>query len=62
MPGQWHMPLDPGCPEVIDFKDRMYNDPMATPVIDDIMEDFDRRHMRECQRCQEYGAANIEVI
>jgi hypothetical protein len=56
------MPLDPGCPEVIDFKDRMYNDPMATPVIDDIMEDFDRRHMRECQRCQEYGAANIEVI
>lgn len=34
---------------------------MGAPV-DDIMEGFERKHRKTCKRCQEYGAANIEVV
>jgi hypothetical protein len=28
---------------------------------DEVTEDFERRHMAECERCQAYGAAHIDV-
>lgn len=35
---------------------------MATLLAwDDLWEDFEKRHRAKCERCQEYGAANIEV-
>jgi hypothetical protein len=62
---RWHAPLDPECPQVWAFMDRLINDPMTSAMgapVDEFYEDFERRHRAKCKRCQEYGAANIEVI
>lgn len=62
---QWHLPLDPDCPAVAAFTTALLDDPMTHAMgapVDDIMEGFARRHRATCKRCQEYGAANIEVI
>ena len=61
---RWHAPLDPDCPEARQFIDALFNDPMTEAMgapIDDIMEGFEQKHRARCLRCQEYGAANIEV-
>jgi hypothetical protein len=60
---RWHAPCDPECPGV----QRIYSaldDPMTQHygVGDDILEDQLPKHQRKCARCQEYGAANIEVV
>lgn len=57
-------PLDPDCPAVESFMDSLFNDPMTEAMgapVDDICEGFERRHRGQCKRCQEYGAANIDV-
>jgi len=62
---RWHAPLDPDCPVVAQFMDSLFDDPMTEAMgapTDDIMEGFERRHRGKCKRCQEFGAANIEVI
>lgn len=62
---RWHAPLDPECPEYVAFMDSLYGDPMTAAMgapVDDIMEDFERKHRSTCPRCQDYGAANIEVL
>ena len=62
---RWHSPLDPNCPEYTRFVNSLFEDPMTEAMgapTDDIMEDFERRHRAKCKRCQEYGAANIEVV
>jgi hypothetical protein len=61
---QWHAPLDPDCPEVRKFNEHVMNDPMTqySGCGDEIMESFHRKHQRTCTQCQNYGAANIEVI
>lgn len=62
---RYHAPLDPECPDVAAFTESLFGDPMTAAMgapTDDIMEDFERRHRRKCARCQEYGAANIEVV
>ena len=58
---QWHAPLDPECPGNPD--NRPY-DPMDDycGCMDEINADAERRHAANCTRCQEFGAANIEVI
>ena len=60
---QWHMPVDPECPVIQKFDESFWDDPMtlASGCGDEISEDFYRRHRRQCRRCQEFGAANIEV-
>lgn len=69
----YHAPLDPSCPEVehafqIPVKDEeigevyWIDDPMASYVWDDLWEGFEKRHRAKCQRCQAYGAENIEVV
>jgi hypothetical protein len=62
---RYHAPLDPECPDVRQFTDCLFDDPMTHAMgapTDDIMEGFERKHRVRCKRCQEFGAANIEVI
>lgn len=62
---QWHAPLDPDCPEVREYSDTLFDDPMTAAMgapVDDIMEGFERKHRKTCKRCQAFGAANIEVL
>jgi hypothetical protein len=50
-------PLDPECPVVAEFMETLFGDPtmaMGAPV-EDITEEFERRHRKQCERCQEYG-------
>jgi hypothetical protein len=59
----WHSPLDPDCPDVIAFHEAD-DDPITamSGCGDEITSDFERKHRKHCKRCQDYGAANIEVI
>lgn len=60
----WHAPLDPECPEVAAQREMDDNDPISQTCgcMDEINEAFENRHRKNCVRCQEYGAANIEVV
>lgn len=60
----WHAPVDPSCPEVSDFHQSVDEDPMSQicGCLDDVYEGWERKHRIKCERCQEYGAANIEAI
>ena len=61
---KYHAPLDPECPRVAEFTSALFGDPMTHAMgapTGDIMEDFSRKHRIGCKRCQEFGAANIEV-
>jgi hypothetical protein len=62
--GRWIYPVDPGCPAVEDYHRTVCEDPMTTAMsapVDEILEDFDNRHRVACERCREYGAANVDV-
>lgn len=61
--GHWHAPLDPECPAVQQFHETTLNDPMmaSTGCADEFLADFEAKHRPSCQRCLEYGVANIEV-
>jgi hypothetical protein len=62
---KYHAPLDPDCPVVVEFEESLFGDPMTSSMgapVDDIMEGFEQSHRSKCTRCQEYGAANIEVV
>jgi hypothetical protein len=57
-------PLDPACPEVRKFMDGLTNDPMTWATgapIDNIVEGFEKKHRRKCERCREFGAANVAI-
>jgi hypothetical protein len=60
---RYYAPLDPDCPEVEHFHEALDADPMTaySGCGDELAEDFEARHRRTCRRCQEFGAANIEV-
>lgn len=61
---QYYAPLDPECPKVQDYVETLLDDPMTTAYgapVDDILKSFQVKHRPICTRCQEYGAANIEV-
>jgi hypothetical protein len=62
-PMRYVYPLDPECPVVAEFMETLFGetlsgDPttmaMGAPV-EDITEEFERRHRKQCKRCQEYG-------
>lgn len=59
---RYYFPLDPECPEVQKLQETL-SDPMtiAYGVGPDIVESFERKHRFNCERCREYGAANVEV-
>jgi hypothetical protein len=61
---KWYAPCDPNCPEYLEYYSTLVGDPMTQAMgapVDEIMEGFERRHRIKCKRCQEYGAANIDV-
>lgn len=56
----WHLPLDPECP----------GNPLNRPhdpmddycgCMDEINAHAEVMHLAKCERCREYGTANIEV-
>lgn len=59
----WVMPLDPDCPAVAAAHEAQANDPMwaYADIGEEWWHDFAKRHRPDCKRCQEYGAANIDV-
>jgi hypothetical protein len=61
MPHRYHAPLDPECPD--NPLPALWDDPMTaySGCGDEIAADLEAKHQRNCKRCQEYGAANIEV-
>ena len=62
---RWHAPCDPECPEYASYVEALFGDPMTQAMgapVDEIMDDFEKRHRSKCKHCQEYGAANIEVV
>jgi hypothetical protein len=61
---KYYIPLDPNCPAATEYICCLVDDEMTKAMgapVDEILEDFERRHRLKCKRCQEYGAANIEV-
>jgi hypothetical protein len=60
---QWRTPLDPDCPGARAI-DRALDDPITVVygIGDELGPDLERRHLTECERCQRYGAANVEVV
>lgn len=64
MPFRNHAPLDPGCPDVMEFHECHIDDPISqmSGCMGEITGDFEAKHRAVCLRCQEYGAANIEVV
>ena len=58
-----HTPCDPDCPHVKEFRDCLYNDPMTIEygMGSEVDEMWSKKHQPTCERCQEYGAANISV-
>ena len=61
---KYHAPLDSDCLKVVEFYSSLYEDPMsdACDCLDEICELWESRHHKECERCREYGLANIEVV
>jgi hypothetical protein len=57
-PMRYVYPLDPKCLVVAEFLETLFGDSttmaMGAPV-DDITEEFERRHRKQCKRRQEYG-------
>lgn len=61
---RYHAPCDPDCDDVAIFRSCLFNDPMTHAMgadTEEIMAGFEASHRRTCPRCQEYGAANIEI-
>lgn len=62
MAAKWLHPVDPDCPEVSEFKSTLLNDPMSEHApVDEIIEGWERKHLQNCKRCQDYAAANIDI-
>lgn len=58
-----HFPVDPECPQVRQFHDALTEDPLTSACgapVDEILEDWDRKHQAHCPRCREFAAANLE--
>lgn len=64
MSSQFYAPLDPECPEVKEYSRTLMDDPMTRAMgapVDEILDEWARKHRQECLLCREYGLANIEV-
>ena len=59
---RYDYPLDPDCPEVKEYEDSM-DDPYAEMAGEgeDTRTVYGNSHRKTCKRCQEYGAANVDV-
>lgn len=63
---KYHAPLDPECPAVKSQRESMYSEESRAmcpgDVLDELFEDFEQKHRATCERCKQFGAANIEVV
>jgi hypothetical protein len=59
----YHAPLDPDCPDARAFHASAPADEDARYLwcAPERVEDFERRHRAECERCHVYGAVHMEV-
>jgi len=59
----YHAPLDPDCPDVQAFHESLLarEDARFLWCGPDLIEDFERRHRAECERCHVHGAVHMEV-
>ena len=64
---RWNYPLDPECP-VVARQNEKYAHMEADPItihygvdVGEFREPWENKHRTECNRCQEFGAANVEV-
>ena len=59
----YHAPLDPDCPDLRAFHEsvRASEDSRDLWCRPEPVEDFERRHRAECERCHVYGAVHMEV-
>jgi hypothetical protein len=57
----YHEPLDPDCPDVRRFRESLETDVRCVPVAPDAIEEFERRHRAECERCHVYGTVHLEI-
>ena len=62
----WRYPLDPDCPIVATFYETLADDPMSESIPGDVLGEisasFEQSHRARCERCQKFGAANVEVL
>jgi hypothetical protein len=61
---EYYHPLDPKCPVVVKFEFDFVNDEMTRAMgvpVDEFRKNFEHKHRIVCERCQRYGAANIEI-
>jgi hypothetical protein len=58
----YYAPLDPDCADVRAFHESVLAGEDARHLSwPELVEDFERRHRAECERCHVYGAVNMEV-
>jgi hypothetical protein len=59
----YHAPLDPDCPVVRRFHESLLagEDARFLWCGSDLIEEFERRHRAECERCHVHGAVHMEV-
>ena len=59
---RYDYPLDPECPDypLIGF----YDDPItiASGCADEIAPLIESKHRQECERCRDFGLANVDVV
>ena len=62
MVGRYVYPLDPECPDVMEYME-MGDDPYMrmSGCWGEFLEDFSNSHRIGCKRCQEYGCENVDV-
>ena len=57
----YHEPLDPDCPDVRRFGKSLETNARIVRCGWDVIEEFERRHRAECERCHVYGAVHMEI-
>ena len=64
MSAAWHLPADPDCPDVEEYREGLFGDPMGRAMgapLGEIYAAWERRHLAECERCREFACENIDV-
>ncbi len=56
-------PLDPECPKVKEWHEAFAEDELMVDagMTAEFYAEFTANHLHTCERCQEHGAANVEV-
>lgn len=60
---RYHVPLDPDCPDnpIVIFNEDPITQAYGLGGDEEFTGPMEAKHLAKCERCREYGAANIEV-